>query len=207
MPIKLRLDKKEEKKAASQGAIWIPEEKTWIIPDTITNINPFRKWLPGEEGFIVQWPYFLARAKRPCFKCGKETPVIRLGARAAQELVYETGDESVWRRWDDYALLFSEIDNIDLHIIESLQTYYPFFRHVYSKLYEGKLWGNTCVHCSVLQEDDGEFIYEAGPLSPLTMEGALEIRIVYFKLKFDYYISAGVEFNPVFDDLIFGANK
>jgi hypothetical protein len=72
------------------------------------------------------------RAKKLCFKCGKETPIIGLGARSAQALIWERYDKAVWLalRWP---MLFTEIDNLDPLIVESLEPQYPFFQKAYVK--------------------------------------------------------------------------
>jgi hypothetical protein len=202
MAIKLiNIDTNQQQKVETLGACWSADANTWVIPDTIGNINPFKKWLPKEEGFIVQRPYFVARSKMPCFRCGKEIPVIALGAKNLKELVYKTENKQVWESWD-LPILFCDIDFLDDEIIESLRTNYPFFQRTYCKDLEDTIWGNTCIHCGTLQEEYGEFRYEANPLAPLTIEAAGEIRIVYFKLRFDYFISAGYEMNPLYEEII-----
>ena len=192
---------KQEKKAQALGARWDDHAKTWFIPDTIVDINPFKKWLPNEEGFIVQRPYFVARSKMTCLQCGKEMPLITLGAKFAKQLIYETEEKAVWESWD-VPILFNEIEFLDEEIVESLRIHYPFFQRRYCRDLESEIWGSTCIHCHTLQEEYGEFRYEANALSPITIEMAREIRIVYFKLAFDYFISAGWEMNPLIEEVI-----
>src|SRR6186713_3316810 len=100
MAIRLKVNKKEHERVKALGACWLPEEKIWVIPDDVRDINPYMEWLPGKECLIVQRPYFVTRAKMNCYKCGRETPIITLGVKFGQELVYETNDRCVWRRWD-----------------------------------------------------------------------------------------------------------
>lgn len=201
MSIKLKVKPDDKVRAKGLGALWIPEEKTWVIPDPVKDINSFKEWLPSQEGWIVQRPYFVVRAKRLCHKCGQETPIIGLGAKNAQYLFFEREDRSVWQ-YSEGPIIFSDTDYLDAEVVASLQEYYPFYRKAYSKVARRKFWGNTCVNCYALQEDDEEFLYEDGnPLSPLTIERAREIRIVYFKLKFDYYIRSSYGHNSWYEDI------
>ncbi len=94
MCIKLEIKRRDEKSAKLLGGIWLPDAKTWVIPDGVEYINPFGEWLPKTEGFIVQRPYFVNRAKRVCYKCGKETPLIAPGIKFGYQLTYET---KVWK--------------------------------------------------------------------------------------------------------------
>ena len=169
-----------------------------MIPDTFTDVNAFRFWLPDEEGHFVQRPYFSVRAKCSCWKCGKETPVVGLGAKRVQSLVYETEDKPVWRE-EEGPFLYTEIDHMDEEIARVMQSNYPFFKKIYSKTHEHDLWGNCCVHCQALQEEDGDYIFGCkSPFAPTSVEEAMEIRIVYFKLEFDYFISAGYALNTLY---------
>lgn len=75
MSIKIVVKEKERQRVAELGARLAEDGMTWIIPDEITDINPFMSWLPDDECHIVQRPYFAVRAKCNCWKCGKETTV------------------------------------------------------------------------------------------------------------------------------------
>lgn len=201
MAIRLNIRAKQRQMVKELGAELHLDGKTWFIPDHVTNINPFKEWLPEEEGIIVQRPYFVVRTKGTCWKCGKETPLIALGTKSYQTLVYKTPDRGIWKK-EDYPILFTEIERLEGDIIESLQSNYSFFKKAYSKSERKKKWGNFCVHCQARQEDDDEFIYEAGPLSPLSIEEAKELRIIYFKLAFDYYISGGYSIDPLIEEVL-----
>jgi hypothetical protein len=42
-----------------------------------------------------------------------------------------------------------------------------------------KEWGNCCIHCEALQEDDEEWVFgHASPFSPSTIEEAKEMPVV-----------------------------
>src|ERR1700743_2663609 len=96
--IQLEVKKKEQKRLAKLGARLLQDGKTWVIPDEITDINPFAWWLPQEEGVIVQRPYFVLRAKCGCWKCKKETTVVALGAKCYQAAYFNDGDLPDWER-------------------------------------------------------------------------------------------------------------
>lgn len=201
MSIKLNVRSKEEGRVKKLGALWIPDEKIWVIPDAVKDINPFKKWLPEDEGHIVQRPYFVARTERACLKCGKETPLIALGAKHYQALFYETEEKATWTKIE-YPILFCDIGFLEEEVIRSLQEYYPFFQLADLDEESEKFWVNTCIHCHAIQEDVYNFMDGNPPLSPITIEDMRQIRIIYFKLNFDYYISAGWVDNPLFVDII-----
>jgi len=54
MAIRLKVNKKEHERVKALGACWLPEEKIWVIPDDVRDINPYMEWLPGKECLIVQ---------------------------------------------------------------------------------------------------------------------------------------------------------
>jgi hypothetical protein len=202
MSIKINVKKKEQKQIAELGGQLLEDGKTWVIPDWITDINPFMQWLPQEEGHIVQRPYFAVRAKCRCWKCGGDITVVGLGAKNCQELVYVTADKPQWIN-DSGPLLFTEIDRMDEEIAASMKANYPFFRYGYSSLERTKAWGNHCIHCQARQEDDGDFMFGVrNPLSPVSVEQAREIRVVYFSLPFDYYVSGTWGVNTLFGEFL-----
>ena len=84
MAIRLNIKAKQRQMVKALGAELYQDGKTWVIPNSIMDINPFKDWLPEEEGHIVQRPYFVVRTKGACRKCGKETPLIALGAKTYQ---------------------------------------------------------------------------------------------------------------------------
>jgi hypothetical protein len=199
MPIKLSVPFHQKDRAKELGAWWVSDVKTWIIPDTIDDINPFLRWLPEKEGFIVKRPYLIAKSHRNCWKCRLETPLIALGAKSFYALAYETEDNPIWTKWE-YPILFSEIDFLDEEIIEALQNTYPFFQYTYSNTAKQKYWANTCIHCQSLQGDNYNFMEGTAPFSPLSVEDA-DIRKEYLRLKFDYYLIAGFNQNEVYNSI------
>lgn len=204
MSIRIDVLPKEEARIKKLGGLLMPDGKTWVIPDQMKHINRFKMWLPNEEGFIVQRPYFVLRAKRVCHKCKKETPVIQLGAKVGQKADFGKGDMVTWRRWEGLPICFTDVTYLDDEIVASLQSNYPFFKFIRSKGLRQKIWGSTCVHCGTLQEDDDEFRYNNNALHPGTWEEGLEIRIVYFSLQFDYYIEGSEIFDTLITDIMEG---
>ena len=183
MSIQLRIKKEEEQEIFRLGGRLLPDGKTWVIPDEISDINRFKLWLPQEEGFIVQRPYFVLRAKCRCKKCKQETPVVALGAKNYQELVFETSDEPVWRKAEG-PVLFTEVEYLDATISRSMQENYAFYKKSYSKELEQDIWGNCCIHCDASQEENDDWRYDfKNPFSPLSVKEAKEIRINFERAK------------------------
>ena len=126
-----------------------------------------------------------------------------MGATCFQQLTYGKSGALEWNREEGYSVLFTEVDYLDATISRSLQENYAFYRQTYSKKLRRKEWGNCCVHCQALQEEDGDWLYGgANPFSPWNREQAMEIRIIYFKLDFDYYIRGGYKYNPLLEEVI-----
>jgi|GEM_PF-4460884 len=67
--IQLRVKQNEGRWVTKLGGRLLSDGKIWIIPNEITDINAFASWLPQEEGFFVQRPYFVLRGRYPC-SCG-----------------------------------------------------------------------------------------------------------------------------------------
>lgn len=67
MPIKLKVPYEDKDKVKSLGGWWYAQEKAWVIPDLIEDINPFCAWLPQEDGFIVKWPHVVAKREDRCY--------------------------------------------------------------------------------------------------------------------------------------------
>ena len=200
--IRLTVKQKDRPRIAKLGGRLLPDGKTWVIPDEITDINGFAPWLPQEEGFIVQRPYFVVRAKYPCWKCKQETQAVALGAKVCQAAHFEDADMPQWERWD-WPILFTEIEYLDETINRSMRENYPFFKLVYSKELEQDEWCNCCEHCGTPQEENGDWRYGCkNPFAPYEVEQAREIRVIYFKLDFDYYLNAGYQFNTLLPEII-----
>jgi hypothetical protein len=199
MPIKITVPFSEKEDAKKIGAWWFAEEKTWVIPDVIQEINPFLKWLPEKEGYIVKPPYIVAETKRICWACNNNTPLIALGAKSFYSLEYEYADKPVWAQREEDPVLFQNIDMLDEFISGLLQKDFPFFKYTYSKFARESYWANTCVACGVLQGDNYLFDEPGAPYFPLSPEAAKEINIRYINAKFDYYLQASISYGEVYD--------
>jgi len=54
-----------------------------------------------------------------------------------------------------------------------------------------------------MQEENDDFsIGMRGPLTPGTVEEAMEVRVIYFKLKFDYWINGGYVMSNLFEWIV-----
>ena len=201
MPIKIDVESREESKVRKLGATLLEDGKTWVIPDEMDHINKFKQWLPNEEGFFVKRPFFVVRSRMECYKCKKEMTVIALGAKVAQQATFLRGDTVTWKKWE-VPILFQDVEYLDEEVVISLQEYYPFFKYKYVSAMEQKIWGNVCLRCGAMQEEDDEFRYEANALNPISIEAVEELRIIYFKLDFDYYIQGMWSFNPLVSEFI-----
>jgi hypothetical protein len=203
MSFKLKgVKKKERSQVLGLGGRLLPDGKTWVIPDEIKGINGFASWLPHGEGFIVQRPYFVLRAKCSCWKCGKEMPVVALGATCFQYSTFEDADLPVWNR-EEGPIMFTDIRHLDATIVQSLKENYGFFRQLYLEEWKSEEWGNCCVHCGIMQEADGDWRYGLkSAFTPSSIEEARDIRIIYFKLPFDYYIGSGFCYHTLLDEMI-----
>lgn len=203
MPIKITVPFAEKEDAKKIGAWWFSEEKSWVIPDIIQDINPFLKWLPETEGYIVKPPYIIAETKRICWKCNKNTPLIALGAKSFYSLEYdESVDKPIWTQREDDPVLFQNIDMLENSISGLLQKEFPFFRYTYSNFAGQSYWANTCMACGALQGDNYLFNEPGASYFPLSPEAAKEINIRYINPKFDYYLQANMSYSEVYDWII-----
>src|SRR6185312_4998531 len=155
-----------------------------------------------EEGFFVQRPYFVLRGRYPCWKCKREIEVVKLGAKFCQASYFEDADLPRWERREG-PILFNDITYLDETISRSMRENYPFFRLIDSKALEQEEWCNCCIHCGAVQEEDGDWRFGCkNPFSPYDVVEAKEMRIIYFRLDFDYYINAGWETSTLLPEII-----
>ena len=126
MPLELFVPYAEKDKVKSLGGLWMPECKSWGAPDHITDINPFRPWIPYQDGCLVRKPYLLCLSKTNCWKCGKETLMIALGAKN----YYAFDDRSLVKM--HAPTLFSWVSAMSPSITDWLHQHYPSFKIMYS---------------------------------------------------------------------------
>jgi hypothetical protein len=197
MPLILNVPFADKDEVKKLGAWWIPEQKSWVIPDHIKEINPFKKWIPYEDGCIVRKPYFLASAKINCWKCGREIPIIALGAKNYFCLDYDDESESeddqpLWLK-SDYPTLFSFPHTIDDTVLTYLKEHYPFYEYRYSKTAEDTFWANTCKYCGILQSTFEQHEEPGGAFCPLPLDyepNPIKVKFHHFDLAHDYHIEA-----------------
>ncbi|SFE79719.1 hypothetical protein SAMN05518672_110122 [Chitinophaga sp. CF118] len=194
MPIRLNVPFIQKDDAKKLGARWVPDVSTWVIPDHIVDINPFNAWLPRNGGTFVKYPYLIAKNKRDCWKCHKETPLIGLGARNYITSVFGSPfSEPVWEI-RNYPVFFVDIKLVDDVIASIMHEQYPFFKNTYHKTLGKQLWLNTCTHCETIQGDDynidrsyilGGYLNEKRTL----FRGK---QMEQLPLRFDYYIDSAI---------------
>lgn len=153
MPIRINVSFLQKDEAKKKGAIWIPEIKTWVIPDYIKDINSFKLWLPQNVSTIVKSPLLLARSSRTCWKCRKETPLIALASRSFFTTVFNSPLEKKWEYFE-FPVVFVHILNLGRNIVSILEDRFPFFQQRYSEKFAKNFWVNTCIHCQTKQGDD-----------------------------------------------------
>jgi hypothetical protein len=206
MAIRIEVLPKHGKNARKSGACNLPDGKTWVIPDGVKDLNPFKRWLPDGEGFYVQQPYALARSRLACYRCKKITPVIALCGRVAQQAFYSNDGCVKWEK-AGMPVFFRDVTYLAEEVDKYLQENYPFFKMAYSDILGAPIWGNACIHCEALLDDFDEFRYGQHTLNTVDIEELREIRIAYFDLEFDYFIRAGWYIDPMIAAVLGGYNE
>jgi len=190
MPIKIKVPFSQKQEAKALGAIWIAEEKTWVIPKYIEEINSFKPWLPPGGGTFVKFPYLVVKSKRTCWKCHKDTPLIGLGAKEYITSAFNSPKDVVWEKYPE-PVLFVDITFIDSELVPVLKTQFPFFQLTYSKTLNKNVWVNTCIHCQTIQPDkynlENDFVF-GGSMGTLFKGKKTEL----LKLRFDYHIDSAL---------------
>jgi hypothetical protein len=209
MPLKLKVPFEEKDEVKELGAWWNQVHKCWNIPDHVSDIDKFVKWIPVIDGCIVRKPYFLAVNTIACWRCGGVTPMIALGAKNYYEFRYEDENDPDnlrrhWRKLND-ATLFSDAVVIDPVVTEYLHQRHPFYKLTYSKMQERSTYANTCPSCKVLQGEwhnhsdfGGAFFSDPFDKQPI------QVKIIPLDIEFDYHIDAdhgGMEYDYL-DDLL-----
>lgn len=211
MPLQLSVPYADKDAVKSLGGFWLPERKTWVVPDHIHEIAPFKTWIPIQQGCIVRKPHLLCLSKTNCWKCGRETPMIALGAK--NYFSYEYADvndpenkEQLWLKAEE-PTLFSSVLTIDLPIREWLYQHYPFFKITYSHTIKSSYYGNTCTSCGNLQGDFFHHEEPGGAFFPDPYDNSpTSIILKNIDFAFDYHINASFG-GMAYDDIFFPENK
>ncbi|HKG05344.1 MAG TPA: DUF5710 domain-containing protein [Pedobacter sp.] len=207
MPIKLNVPYAERLQPKALGAWWQPDLKSWVIPDHVSNIDPFERWIPYLSGCIVRKPYLLATAEIKCWKCHKKIPVIALGAKRYFTDVYLQDEQDQEESPDvaDSALtngfwklsneptLFSYPVKLETGVEGYLKKHCPFYKYVYSKTAEQSFWANTCKHCGILQSTNAQHDEPGGVFCPLPLSynpNPVPVQFSEMDLAMDYHIEA-----------------
>lgn len=107
-----------------------------------------------------------------------------------------------WERREG-PILFNDITFLDETISRNMRDNYPFFKLIDSETLEQEEWCNCCIHCGAVQEENGDWRFGCkNPFSPYDIAEAKEMRIIYFRLDFDYYINAGWETSTLLPEII-----
>jgi len=191
-------DKEDVKR---RGAFWDIERKVWVIPDHIREINAFHRWIPFQSGCVVRKPYLICLSKTTCWKCGKETPMVALGA----ENYFEFAGGS-WVKVSEQSL-FSWVLTLDAGIAQYMREHYPFFKNTYSRTLQMAYYGNTCISCGKLQ---GDFFHHEEPggaffPDPFDYRPA-SIILKNIDIRFDYHIDASFG-GMAYDNMFSPQNK
>jgi hypothetical protein len=201
MPLELSVPYADKQKAKNLGAFWLPERKVWVVPDHITDMNPFHQWLVYQNGCIIRKPYLLCLSKTNCWKCSKETPMIALGAKN-----YHAFDEGLWMKMKE-PTLFSWVLGMSPIIGNWLHQHQPSFKLMYSHTIKSSYFANTCITCGRLlgdyfhhEEPGGAFFPDPYTTKPITA------NFKNFDLDFDYHLMAN-HGSMAYDDLFFPENK
>jgi Domain of unknown function (DUF5710) len=197
MPIKIAVPLDQKEDAKKLGAIWVPDVKTWVIPDHIQNVNSFKAWLPQNGGSFVRFPYLIARSRRECWKWHKETPLIALGAKIFFTTAFGPQIPPTEIKWEkhEYPSFFVNIEFIDDELSTILRGQFPFFQEMYSKKLGKSTWVNTCVYCQTIQGDDYNIAHANAPSGGYLNEKKTLFRgknMEQIQLRFDYYIDSAV---------------
>jgi Domain of unknown function (DUF5710) len=201
MPLELSVPYADKDEAKRLGAFWMPERKVWVIPDHIPEIDVFNTWIPFQEGCIVRKPYLICLSKTNCWKCGKETPMVALGAEN-----YFAFEDRSWVKIPERSL-FSWVLILNEDIARYIRQYYPFFKQTYSRTLQMVYYGNTCISCGNLQGDFFHHEEPGGAFFPDPFDNSpTSIILKNIDLGFDYHINASFG-GTAYDDIFYPENK
>lgn len=197
MPIKITVPFDQKEDAKKLGAIWVPDVKTWVIPDHIQSVNSFKAWLPKNGGSFAKLPYLLARSSRKCWKCHKETPLIALASKIFFTTAFGPQIPPADIKWEknENPSFFVDIESIDVELSTVLCLQFPFFQKMYSKKLGKSTWVNTCINCRTIQGDDYNTAHPHAPFGGYMNEKKTLFRgknMEQIQLRFDYYIDSAI---------------
>jgi len=196
MPLDLLVPYAAKNEVKSLGGFWLPERKTCVVSDHIPEIDPFKTWIPIQDSCIVRKRYLLCLSKTDCWKCGKETPMVSLGAENYFEF-----NQGSWVSIPERTL-FSWVLTLDGDITRYMSQNYPFFRQTYSRTLQMAYHGNTCISCGKLQGDFFHHDEPGGAFFPDPFDNSpTNILLKNIDLRSDYHINAsfgGTAYDAIF---------
>jgi len=195
MSIQIEVPYQEKNDAKAKGAFWDTNNKTWYIPER-KKIDDFQNWFPEQTDIIIKPPILIANNTRYCWKCNKETPLIAVGGLELimQDYIDDDTDKVEWFVKKNSLALFSEITYLPKQVVNIIQSKFPFFRYTYSKIIQGKYWGNNCIHCNSLQGDFFNHGEPGGAFCPMSDEEGNEIKLYKIDYKHGIPIVGGFSF-------------
>ena len=204
MPLPLQVQFSEKDEVKQLGAWWSAEQKTWIIPDHVTDITRFKKWIPHHQGIIIRKPYRLLITARRCWKCDKVTPMVALAGFNYHSFEYlDENDPESTQEWikGEEPTVFAFVTEMDEHLNDYLKIHFPFFRSTHSKTLEEKTWANNCQLCGRLQGEWHNHEDFDGAFFPDPYEGSpFEFKLHEMALEMDFHILAdfgSLDFNEI----------
>ena len=180
--IDLNVPYKEKDDAKRLGAKWDPTKKVWFVPDG-ADPTPFAKWQnPAEEdeggANIRSAAYFIAEARRQCWKCGQETSVFGFMLPEGFESLYvgDVPEEDEWGGHDEPTVL-SFVTELCEQAVTAMRVLTTKYRLSFSKSAGSSYWVNHCQHCDALQGDFETIEEFDAPLNPAFPESAAKILL------------------------------
>lgn len=181
--VELEVPYAEKDEAKRLGAKWDATARVWFVPEGIES-TAFSRWIPDSLGPCIRAnSYFVAIAKKPCWKCGKETSVIAPFVCGAYEVllpVYdeESDDEDLdWVGRTEPTTLYY-VDWVEEALAKRLAYFSPKFRRDFSKTTASHYWMNHCDHCDAKQGDYELHCEPGGAFQPLEAEDAAGVVLV-----------------------------
>lgn len=190
--IEVPFSQKDECKKA--GGHWDISLKSWYIPD-YAKICKFQRWLPEDCHLIMKRPFLIAQTYQTCWKCGEETPLISLSAKAyiSYEYVDEDDDDNIEREWrviPEFMMLL-DTDYLPPSVTNYIQQYYPYYKRIFSKTLKRSYWANGCAKCGALQGDWFNYYEPHGAFCPVDEDEAARITLIEHDFPFDFPVRSG----------------
>lgn len=165
----------EKESAKALGARWNPAEKVWMAPgESFDNYLRFRKWIDGS--IILPNEMYIVVAKRRCWKCGNETPVICFATKDYFDIQNGCRIQE-WR----FTRIFSSMPE---EILEYAKKQFN-FKLKYSNTAKNEYHANCCIICNSLQGNN--YLFDEPLDSPLYINSIERAQAVtLYKIPLPY---------------------